>query len=160
MFGADLSVWLIKETGPSYERTPSRQQLFRHLCIVGRLAPGYTSRVSKQRLASLDELPEGGTAKFEFVHDGIRFNGFVARVRGQVVAYENLCRHLPLALDGGDHGFFTPDGRCFVCRNHGAIFEPLTGLCVRGPCQGARLKPLPIEVADGAIWLTDAGSAG
>ncbi|MHB8522549.1 MAG: Rieske (2Fe-2S) protein [Limisphaerales bacterium] len=111
--------------------------------------------MNKVRVASADELTEGRTAKFEFVREGSTRNGFVARFRGRWVAYENLCRHLPLTLDYGDNRFFAPDGKHFVCQNHGAVFEPLTGLCVRGPCLGASLKPLQIEVVEGEIWLVN-----
>jgi len=32
-----------------------------------------------------------------------------------------------------------------ICSTHGAIFERHTGLCVEGPCPGARLERLPVE---------------
>lgn len=105
-------------------------------------------------LVSVAELPPGKTKKFHFTDaDGIQREGFVANFRGQFVAYENLCRHIPQSLDYGDNRFFTHDGVHFLCSSHGATYEPLTGRCIAGPCQGTTLKPLPIEVADDAVWL-------
>ncbi len=108
----------------------------------------------RTRLVSAAELPPGKTRKFAYTDaDGIKREGFVANFHGQFVAYENLCRHIPQPLDYGDNRFFTHDGGHFICSSHGATYEPLTGLCVLGPCQGARLKPLPVELADGVVWL-------
>ena len=98
-------------------------------------------------------LGEGYGATFRFPRGSSTIEGFVARFQGRVVAYENECRHLPLTLDYGDGQFFSPDQQFFMCRNHGAMFDPRTGLCVRGPCVGASLKPLPVEVRRGVIWL-------
>lgn len=109
--------------------------------------------VRKQKIASLHELTEGKTIKFEFALKGKPTEGFVVCFQGQLVAYENRCRHLPLSLDYDDGRFFSRDGKSFVCQTHNAIYEPLTGLCVRGPCEGASLKALKIEVVDGEVWL-------
>jgi nitrite reductase/ring-hydroxylating ferredoxin subunit len=49
-------------------------------------------------------------------------------------------------LDWVDNQFFTVDGRYLMCANHGAVFEPPTGECVWGPCVGASLQSLPLEV--------------
>jgi nitrite reductase/ring-hydroxylating ferredoxin subunit len=108
-----------------------------------------------KKIADLSALADGQTATFEFQREGISREGFVANVNGRLVAYENRCRHLPLTLDYGDNRFFTEDGRHFVCQNHGAVFEPSTGLCIRGPCEGLSLFPLKIEVTDGAVWLVE-----
>jgi nitrite reductase/ring-hydroxylating ferredoxin subunit len=105
-------------------------------------------------------LPEGQTQKFEFTRDGIWREGFVARFRGTLVAYENVCRHLPIALDYGDGRFFDRSGEHFLCQNHGALYEPLTGVCVRGPCEGARLKSLRLRQAGVEVWVELEGDPG
>ena len=107
----------------------------------------------RQPIAKLTDLKQGQAVRFTFTVEGISREGFVVRFQGRVVAYENVCRHLPVALDFGDGNFFTTDGRHFICSQHGALYEPLTGLCVRGPCEGASLKPLRIEVRDGVVEL-------
>jgi nitrite reductase/ring-hydroxylating ferredoxin subunit len=111
--------------------------------------------VSRQKIASLSELTEGKTVKFQFLRKGKPTEGFVACFQGELVAYENRCRHLPLSLDYDDGRFFSRDGKSFVCQTHNAIYEPLTGLCTRGPCEGESLKPLQIEVIKDEIWLRD-----
>jgi nitrite reductase/ring-hydroxylating ferredoxin subunit len=110
--------------------------------------------VDRIKIARADEVAEGKAVKFSFQRDGGRLTeGFLARYQGQLVAYENRCRHLPVSLDFYSGNFFSPDGQSFICQNHNAIYEPLTGLCVRGPCEGQSLKALEIEVVDGDVWL-------
>jgi nitrite reductase/ring-hydroxylating ferredoxin subunit len=105
------------------------------------------------RIVAVSELKLGATVKFEFSKAGKPVEGFVANIGGRIVAYENVCAHIPLSVDCGDNRFFTTDGAHFVCHNHGALFEPLTGLCTRGPCEGEHLKTLPIVIRDGSVWM-------
>ena len=101
-------------------------------------------------MATEIELPDAVTLKdgesltFRFRRDGVEQDGFIVRHAGELHAYENRCRHLPLPLDYGDGRFLDPAGRQIVCATHGAVYEPSTGLCVAGPCRGARLKSLPL----------------
>lgn len=91
-----------------------------------------------------EDLKNGEGRTFQFKRDGVQFEGFVIRAGGELFAYENRCRHLPLPLDYGDDRFFTPDAKHLVCSSHGALYEPHTGKCIHGPCAGASLKPLRI----------------
>ncbi len=109
----------------------------------------------RKKLAKIDDLPEGTTKRFSFKRAGIRVNAFVANYRGEIVGYENLCRHQPLPLDYGDGEFFNSDGSLFVCQTHGAFYEPRSGMCVEGPCAGASLHPLNIEITHDEIHLVD-----
>ena len=60
--------------------------------------------------------------------------------------------HVPIPLDRfGDDSFHTSDGRYLACHNHGAIFEPETGHCVSGPCEGDSLREIPLR-REGAGW--------
>ena len=109
--------------------------------------------MARQRLASLKELKERGTIKFGYRELGIAREGFLAWHEGQAVCYENACRHVPITLDYGDGRFYTPDGQHFICQTHGAKYEPLTGRCIEGPCPGAFLKRLEVEIAEGDLYL-------
>lgn len=108
-----------------------------------------------RKLVTLSELQVKGSFKFSYRQEGIPREGFVAFYEGQVVAYENVCRHVPITLDYGDARFFNAQGTHFLCQTHGATYEPLTGKCIAGPCIGASLKPLRVELRDDAIWFQD-----
>jgi nitrite reductase/ring-hydroxylating ferredoxin subunit len=101
----------------------------------------------------VEDLRRQQSVKFRFVRDGIKRDGFAAFFNGEVIVYENLCRHLPISIDYGDNRFFTADGKNIICQTHGAVYEPLSGLCTRGPCEGASLFKIPFEIKDGKLWI-------
>lgn len=113
--------------------------------------------MDRQLVADLNELRRRGTLKFAYRDEGVRREGFLAWFHEQVVAYENVCRHVPISLDYDNGQFFMPDQQHFVCQTHGAMYEPLTGKCVAGPCTGASLKRLPIELDGSSIYLVLVG---
>lgn len=102
-------------------------------------------------VATMEQLQKNQSVKFRFRRDGIKRDGFAALFAGQVIVYENICRHLPITIDYADNRFFTGDGKEIICQTHGAIYEPLTGLCTRGPCEGASLFKIAFEVREGVI---------
>ena len=81
--------------------------------------------------------------------------GFAIRYDGQVWAFVNECPHAFTELDWNPGQFFDDAGLYLVCATHGAMFEPQTGLCVMGPCRGARLSRLTVVEREGGIYLLD-----
>jgi nitrite reductase/ring-hydroxylating ferredoxin subunit len=51
---------------------------------------------------------------------------------GRLVAWRNACPHMGIELDWEPRRLLTRNGRYLVCTGHGALFEPETGLAVRG----------------------------
>lgn len=77
--------------------------------------------------------------------------GFAVRGRdGEWRAYVNVCPHRLQPVDVGDGKLFNARGE-IECGAHGARFDPDTGACVGGPCEGSALSPLPIEVRGGQV---------
>ncbi len=111
--------------------------------------------MARRRLATLLELQERKTLKFTYREEGISREAFLAWVQGQLVCYQNVCRHIPITLDYGDGHFFNREGTHFICQTHGATYEPLSGRCVAGPCPGAALKKVPVTLIDGEIWFDE-----
>ena len=95
---------------------------------------------------------------FWFPHDGPKpwKSIIVVAVEDKLFAYWNVCRHLPIPLDGGE-GLLTlvksgvPDDRVLRCISHGATFRVDNGVCEGGPCQGSRLYPLKVQREEGGI---------
>jgi nitrite reductase/ring-hydroxylating ferredoxin subunit len=77
---------------------------------------------------------------------------FLVRKDGKLFAYLNLCRHWTVGLDFDDNEFFSEDGEWLVCKNHGALYRPGTGVCESGPCGGASLYPVPLVEKEGGVW--------
>lgn len=101
---------------------------------------------------------------FEVLAPDGRQSAFAIRFEGRVHAYLNRCRHQPAEMDWQPGRFFDASGRYLICSLHGATYEPSNGLCVAGPCTGARLTPLLVEEHEGGsdqecvrgvFWLTD-----
>ncbi len=106
---------------------------------------------SMRVLGAAAQLCEGGTAAgFEW-RPGVA--AFVVRYQGQPRGWVNRCPHQGTPLDWEPGLVFDEEGRHLVCATHGALFEPDTGLCVAGPCRGARLFPVPVAEQDGQLLL-------
>jgi nitrite reductase/ring-hydroxylating ferredoxin subunit len=67
---------------------------------------------------------------------------------GELRAYVNRCKHLPIPIDGGSRQFLADDKRHLVCLTHGARYRVGDGYCVAGPCSGESLERLELEVSD------------
>ncbi len=106
-----------------------------------------------------DALGPGETATFDLRVHGKLVRGFLVNHRGAHVAYVNRCPHAGTPLDAWPNEFFTEDGQYLICATHGAVFVPDTGVCVEGPCPGARLEPLSLA-REGALLVVSAEGAG
>ena len=110
--------------------------------------------VRERKLCSLAELDDPGSREFVFVApDGKEAEGLVIRKGALVRAYVNACPHVGVTLNIGGARVWDFSNTRLHCAMHGAMFRPEDGLCVRGPCEGDRLKPLPIAVVNGEVWL-------
>jgi nitrite reductase/ring-hydroxylating ferredoxin subunit len=116
---------------------------------------------SAVRLVALDELGDSHVTVVEETPHGALAVGVVHE---EPFAVSNRCRHLFAQLGRGR----VTDAGCLECPWHGALYDVQTGKMQRGP-QGAfkplagaikatagsrALKTFPVEVRDGAIWLT------
>jgi nitrite reductase/ring-hydroxylating ferredoxin subunit len=70
-------------------------------------------------------------------------------------AYVNLCRHLPVPIDGGSKRYLAKGGEHLLCGTHGALFQLDDGRCVAGPCLHLALFALPCVEDDGTLYVVD-----
>ncbi len=113
------------------------------------------------RICAAGELVDGGVG----VRRAARYADgdavvFFVRHDGRVYGYLNRCAHVPMELDWVEGQFFESSGLYLMCATHGAIYAPDTGLCVGGPCRGARLRALDVEERDtpegrAVFWLPE-----
>ncbi len=100
-------------------------------------------------LGSLTEVPEG-RVKVVFFPQGTPPKRSILFTRAPIgpKAYWNVCRHLPVPLDGGlmrlEEGL--------VCLTHGAKYQPNSGRCLEGPCVGEYLEAIPIEIEGDQVY--------
>jgi nitrite reductase/ring-hydroxylating ferredoxin subunit len=102
-------------------------------------------------LCVLDEILDGGAKEFSYRSGTNVHDIFVQRQGAGVFAYVNICPHAGTPLNMDDDTFMEKTGRYLMCHTHGALFQLEDGLCVAGPCNGARLQAVDITVANGNI---------
>ena len=104
-----------------------------------------------RRLCRLEEVPDGEAKGV--LAEGFEYEVFIHREGEGVRAFLNSCPHQGTPLDWVPDRFIAPDGEHFLCATHGALFRMADGLCVAGPCQGARLTAVPVRLDDGWVVL-------
>jgi nitrite reductase/ring-hydroxylating ferredoxin subunit len=72
----------------------------------------------------------------------------------QFFGFENACPHQGWRLDTRPGEFLDGEGNFITCGNHHAQFDPDTGHCFIGPCQGQHLTPITLVIDDGDVCLT------
>ena len=107
-------------------------------------------------LLSLEALADGGFAEAEAVLEGDAESLILYRQGDVVRAWLNVCPHAGRRLDWAPGKFMKSREGLLVCAVHGASFELEGGLCVAGPCRGDALRPVPVDVRDGQVWLAAA----
>ena len=107
-----------------------------------------------RELCRLADIPDGGARGFGPAPGA--FTGLFAVRRGdEAFVYVNCCPHVGTALEWAPDRFLTPDGSAIRCATHGALFGIADGVCMAGPCVGAALEAVPMQVADGVIFVPD-----
>lgn len=104
------------------------------------------------RLCALADLPDPGARGFRFRAERALFAGFLVRVGEAVRGYVDSCPHAGWPLSALDDRYLTREGDRILCAGHGALFRPLDGTCVAGPCAGRALTPWPVTVRAGGVF--------
>lgn len=111
-----------------------------------------SKKTKRKPLGQVGELAPGESKKFALHSGELTFEAMLVNYEGKLFAYVNRCPHVGLSLDWVDNQFFTVDRRYLVCANHGAIFEPASGACIWGPCAGAALCRVPLDIEGQKIF--------
>ena len=106
-------------------------------------------------ICALHELDDPGARGFTIGRGNWPLRGFVVRRGVELRAYLNHCPHAGHALNLRPHVFLAPDAPLIQCSSHGALFEMETGLCLAGPCTGARLRPIELRINQGYVLVAD-----
>ena len=107
-----------------------------------------------RRIAALEEVPVDSNLLFTVREGFDEREVLLVRLADGVAAWRNYCPHwTDVRLDKGSGAEFREEE--LVCTRHGATFEPGSGECTHGPCEGAVLEEVDVTVVDGAVYLTD-----
>ena len=111
--------------------------------------------VSDHRLGLLRDIPDGAGKAFPDPA-GSGTDIVVIRRGNEFFAYYNSCPHAGTPLDLMPDQFICRYSGHILCSTHGARFRIEDGLCLDGPCPGARLKAASVVVRQGILWLQTA----
>jgi len=115
------------------------------------------SRSTRRKIAEARSLAPDAALLFQGLVRGEERPCFAVRLPHDAaapVAFLNVCAHRNQPVVVSELQPFDGHGR-LECRAHGAIYDPTTGVCVEGPCVGARLVPVLLVEEDGALWAVD-----
>lgn len=108
----------------------------------------------KKKICHLDELAQTSSKEFKVYIDENEKDAFLIPFRDSQYAYINSCPHTGATLNWQQGQFFNYNGEYVQCSLHGALFEPVTGKCIYGPCLGQHLVALDIVVEDDIVYLS------
>lgn len=108
-----------------------------------------------QPLCNSGDLLEGGQAvPFDVLYAGQTCRAFAVRFNGLAHAYLNRCTHVAMELDWQPNRVFDTTGQWLLCASHGAAYQPDTGQCAGGPCQGGLVKIMLVDNGGVVCWQT------
>ena len=100
----------------------------------------------KRRLPTLPSDGECISVDIGLDERGLPLDALVVRTpSGELRAYQNICKHIPIPIDSGSGEYLSDDGEFLFCGTHGALYRLEDGVCVEGPCKGERLDPVELE---------------
>lgn len=98
-------------------------------------------------------LADGGKGvRFTVQRHGVAEPAFVVRFDGKVYGFLNRCAHVPVELDWQEGEFFDHSRLYLICAVHGALYDPQSGRCLGGRCNGRGLVPVPVMERDGRVF--------
>ena len=104
-------------------------------------------------LIALEQIPDHGFAEASATIEGDAESLILRRDGARVAAWFNICPHAGRRLDWAPGEFLVSRNGDLVCAAHGASFSPIDGRCTGGPCLGASLRAVALEVRDGQVFL-------
>jgi|TARA_R110000744_G_scaffold213189_1_gene332109 nitrite reductase/ring-hydroxylating ferredoxin subunit len=104
---------------------------------------------NKHLIPNTQNLPEGKALNITVE----KYNFLVTKQKGQIIVYENLCPHQKKPLNCSSDSVLDEKGDYLKCHHHGALFSPLDGTCIIGPCIGSHLKKATVGIEQGNCYL-------
>jgi nitrite reductase/ring-hydroxylating ferredoxin subunit len=107
-------------------------------------------------ICAASDLEEGGVGvRFEVKRGAQTVQAFAIRWHGRVHAFLNRCGHIPVELDWQPGEFFDFSRLYLICATHGALYDPATGACRGGRCEGRGLDAVAVVERDGNIYCEE-----
>ncbi|CAB3778345.1 hypothetical protein LMG28614_00596 [Paraburkholderia ultramafica] len=106
--------------------------------------------MSEMQLCRLTDVPDGGARVIDVSPGDAPI--VVVRRGAQVWAYANRCPHFSVPLDFEPGEISCYRAQVLMCAHHSALFRFEDGHCIEGPCAGASLDAMKVDV-DANAWI-------
>ncbi|MDX2421411.1 MAG: Rieske 2Fe-2S domain-containing protein [Amphritea sp.] len=100
-------------------------------------------------LFAVSELPENSAKGVDLGERKL----FAVNRQGNIYLYENRCPHKSIPLEWIPDTFLDAEKQFIQCSTHGALFTIDQGLCIAGPCTGAKLTPVSFEIIESKVCV-------
>lgn len=112
------------------------------------------SGIDDRKLADVEEVPDDSSLLLTLSEGEETTEALLVQLDGEIACWRNYCQHwTDVRLDKGS-GARVRDGEIW-CQKHAATFDSTTGECTFGPCEGAYLREVEVDVRDGSVYLSD-----
>jgi len=105
------------------------------------------------RICRVSDLQPGRAAGFEIDTPRGPLAILLLHQDGLIRAFENRCPHTGVGLDWNPGEFMDITGTLLQCATHGALFRPVDGHCIAGPCRGQALRPIRVTLIGEEVHL-------
>lgn len=105
--------------------------------------------MSKVKLATVDEIPEGGMIMR--THDSLFVT--LAKVDGKIYALDDICTHEDAPLHEGELGAYNDDPHKLTCPWHAAHFDIRDGTVVQDTPWATDTTTYEVEVRDNDVYV-------
>jgi nitrite reductase/ring-hydroxylating ferredoxin subunit len=107
------------------------------------------------KICNIADLEASQCRQFNYTNaSGALVEALLVKTLDTVKAYQNACPHWEVEMNWKPDEFLNPEQTHISCAIHGALFRIDDGLCIFGPCVRQKLKPIPVQVLDGAVYLS------
>ena len=107
------------------------------------------------RTMPVDQVPQGEVTPMRLTAGEKEVEVIVVRLADRITAYVNACAHQGLPLDAA---LVDAEDGTLTCPWHGLCYDARSGECLSLP--GAALRPLPVRVAGGEVWIRATAAEG
>ncbi len=106
-------------------------------------------------LCFLDDIKEGVSNIIKTDYNNTVVEIIIIRKNLFLYGFLNNCPHANLPLNFNNNNIIAKDKIHLICRNHAALFNPLTGLCVSGPCEGKSLELVELKIKCDKVYIKE-----
>jgi nitrite reductase/ring-hydroxylating ferredoxin subunit len=105
------------------------------------------------RVCGVEDVPDGMAKEFLFGEGRLAFRLLVLRSGARVFGYVNCCPHFSIPLNVEPDRFILFEHERIYCSTHCAMFRFEDGYCEDGPCAGASLEPVALDVNEDGVRI-------